>query len=579
MKRVEPLRLACGQVDFVVGDPRANARRALEVVAEARGLGVDVLLLPELALTGYPPEDLLLQPSFVEANLEALDLVAAGVGADIVVVVGFVDRGAALANALAVVQGGAVRVRYHKQVLPNYTVFDEMRYFRPGPRRSAVFEVNGVRLGLAICEDAWAPTGAIRQAAVDGAEYVLVANASPFETGRQGERERLMAVRAADASVGIVYCNLVGGQDELVFDGGSFVVDETGRLLARAPRFVEDLLVLDLWPRHRGYRKRLIDPRGELVAHRQREPRAVLALERRPRPVLPEEPAPRSPIETGFDPDEVIAAIILGTCDYVAKNGFGGVLVAISGGIDSAVVAALAVRALGPERVRLVGMPSRYSSESSLTDAAALAANLGCPLSVVPIEAAHEALAGMIGAEVPVEGLVEENLQSRIRGVVMMALSNATGWLVLTTGNKSELAVGYSTLYGDTAGGFGLIKDLYKTQVYEVAKALNREAEVIPSAILAKPPSAELRPGQLDTDSLPPYPVLDAVLEALVDEDASVDELAEQGFDRSLAARIARMVDRAEYKRRQSPIGVRLTHKAFGKDRRVPISRRELEGA
>jgi len=578
MMRVEPLRLACGQVDFAVGDPRANARRALEVVAEARGIGVDVLLLPELALTGYPPEDLLLQPSFVEANLQALELFAQEIDEDIVVVVGFVDRGPALANALAVVSGGAVRLRYHKQVLPNYTVFDEMRYFRPGPRRSTVFETNGVRLGLAVCEDAWAPMGAIRQAALDGAEYVLVANASPFEMGRQSDRERLMAVRAADASVGILYCNLVGGQDELVFDGGSFMVDETGRVRARASRFEEDLLVVDVRPRHRGYRKRLIDPRGEVVVYRPRAPLASFALGARPRQALPE-PTMSRPVERGFDPEEVIAAIVLGTRDYVAKNGFGGVLVAVSGGIDSAVVAALATRAVGSDRVQLVALPSRYSSESSLTDARALAANLGCALSVVPIEAAHQALTSMVEAEVPVEGVVEENLQSRIRGVVMMALSNATGWLVLTTGNKSELAVGYSTLYGDTAGGFGLIKDLYKTQVYEVAKALNLEGEVIPPAILAKPPSAELRPGQLDTDALPPYPVLDAVLAALVDEDASVEELAEQGADAVLAVRVARMIDRAEYKRRQSPIGVRLSHKAFGKDRRVPISRHDPEGA
>jgi len=577
MMRVEPLRLACGQVDFAVGDPLANARRALEVVVAARECDVDVLLLPELALTGYPPEDLLLQPSFVEANLEALDVLAGAIDDDMVVVVGFVDREAALANALAVISAGAVRLRYHKQVLPNYTVFDEMRYFRPGPRRASVFEVNGVRLGLAVCEDAWAPTGAIRQAAADGAEYVLVANASPFEMGRQADRERLMAVRAADASAGIIYCNLVGGQDELVFDGGSFAVDEVGHVRARAARFEEDLLVVDVRPRHRGYRKRLIDPRGELITRRPRQPLISFCLPARIRQPLCERDAAPA-VQEGFDPDEVIAAIVLGARDYVAKNGFGGVLVAVSGGIDSAVVAALAVRALGADRVRLVALPSRYSSASSLTDATDLATNLGCALSVVPIEAAHEALLGMLGPEADVEGLVEENLQSRIRGVIMMALSNATGWLVLTTGNKSELAVGYSTLYGDTAGGFGLIKDLYKTQVYQVAEALNREGEVIPRSILVKPPSAELRPGQLDTDTLPPYPVLDALLRELVDEDSSVEELTEQGADPALVARIARMIDRAEYKRRQSPIGVRLSHKSFGKDRRVPISRCEPEG-
>jgi NAD+ synthase (glutamine-hydrolysing) len=571
---VSPLKLACAQVNVSVGAIEQNADRCYSVIEEARQLGVDILLFPELALTGYPPEDLLLQPQFIEDNLVALRKIATMVADDIVVVVGFVRRGDDLHNSIAVLFDHQVQMIYDKQILPNYTVFDECRYFRPGSAQPHLLEVNGVAVGLAICEDAWSPQGAISQAAAMGAEVVLVANASPYEMGRQAAREQLMEVRASDESVAILYCNLVGGQDELVFDGGSFFVGASGNVQSRAKRFVEDLLVVDFMGEEARYRKRLLDPRGELRVAIGPWERTVLNLQRPGgvNPVRESSCAPIDPPVRGFDPDEVIAAIVLGTRDYVRKNRAPGVLVAVSGGIDSALVAALAVEALGPSAVDLVALPSRYSSSGSLTDATDLAHNLGARLVTLPIEAAHSALTEILAEEIAVEGVVDENLQSRIRGILMMALSNSTGRLVLTTGNKSELAVGYSTLYGDTAGGFAVIKDLYKTQVYAVAKRLNQNRTVIPPAILSKPPSAELRPDQLDTDSLPDYPVLDAILTSLIDRDQSVAQLVARGFDAGIATRIENLIRVSEYKRRQSPLGVRLSSKAFGKDRRMPIS-------
>ncbi|WP_276943762.1 NAD+ synthase [Ferrimicrobium acidiphilum] len=571
---MSPLKLACAQVNVSVGAIEQNADRCYSVIEEARQLGVDILLFPELALTGYPPEDLLLQPQFIEDNLVALRKIATMVADDIVVVVGFVRRGDDLHNSIAVLFDHQVQMIYDKQILPNYTVFDECRYFRPGSAQPHLLEVNGVAVGLAICEDAWSPQGAISQAAAMGAEVVLVANASPYEMGRQAAREQLMEVRASDESVAILYCNLVGGQDELVFDGGSFFVGASGNVQSRAKRFVEDLLVVDFMGEEARYRKRLLDPRGELRVAIGPWERTVLNLQRPGgvNPVRESSCAPIDPPVRGFDPDEVIAAIVLGTRDYVRKNRAPGVLVAVSGGIDSALVAALAVEALGPSAVDLVALPSRYSSSGSLTDATDLAHNLGARLVTLPIEAAHSALTEILAEEIAVEGVVDENLQSRIRGILMMALSNSTGRLVLTTGNKSELAVGYSTLYGDTAGGFAVIKDLYKTQVYAVAKRLNQNRTVIPPAILSKPPSAELRPDQLDTDSLPDYPVLDAILTSLIDRDQSVAQLVARGFDAGIATRIENLIRVSEYKRRQSPLGVRLSSKAFGKDRRMPIS-------
>lgn len=563
--------IQAAQLNLTVGAVRRNRDAVSAALQSALEAGVDVVAFPELTLTGYPPEDLLLKPAFIEEQRAALEELAADCRG-IVAVVGFVDRDTDLHNAAAVLADGAVQAVYHKQLLPNYTVFDEARYFQPGLATPPVVEVNGVALGLAICEDAWSPTGAMLQAAMAGAEVVVVINASPYEAGRQATRERLLAVRAADAHAAVCYVNLVGGQDELVFDGGSFMVDALGTIVARAPQFREASLVAELELRGDRYRQRLVDPRGRVTLGAPAEPAARL---RTAGLRVPRDPGPLAPAPVdGFDPGEVYAALVLATHDYVRKTGAPGALVAVSGGIDSALVATIAVDALGPDALSLVALPSRYSSEGSLRDARVLADRLGVGLEIVPIEPAHQALVEMLAPVTNTAGVVEENLQSRVRGTVMMALSNASGRLVLTTGNKSELAVGYSTLYGDMAGGFAVLRDLYKEQVYALARWVNERAGIdrIPMAILDKPPSAELRPGQLDTDSLPPYEVLDRVLRNLIDEDRTAHEC--EGVDPELARTIEAMVDRAEYKRRQGPIGPRISERAFGKDRRMPIVNR-----
>ena len=564
------LRVAACQINTTVGDLEGNATRILDSLAAAEEAGADVAVFPELAITGYPPEDLLLKPGFVEDNLEALHKVAARTGR-CAVVVGFVDRDRDLYNAAAVCAFGAVQGVYHKRVLPNYAVFDEQRYFSAGVAPYRLYVIGGVPCGISVCEDSWAPSGPIAEQAAGGAELVLNLNASPFYRGRLAERERMLGTRAADASCAIVYVNQVGGQDELVFDGASMVLDANGRVLASTAQFEECQLVVDLEV-DPVYRKRLVDPRGRGSAP---------ALGR---VVVTDQPAPqddrRPPrVEPALDPaDEVFRALVLGTRDYVTKNGFTDVVIGLSGGIDSSLVAAVAVAALGAEHVHGVSMPSRFSSKGSRSDAAALAANLGIDLRVIPIEAAHASLLEMLApsfGDLPPD-IAEENLQSRVRGTVLMGLSNKLGWMVLTTGNKSEMAVGYATLYGDTAGGFAVIKDVPKTLVFELCRRVNDRAgqEVIPEAVLTKPPSAELRPDQRDDDSLPPYDVLDPILEAYVEGDLTAGELVEAGFDAATVRRVVRLVDTAEYKRRQTPPGVRVTPKAFGKDRRVPITNR-----
>ncbi|HET7488313.1 MAG TPA: NAD+ synthase [Acidimicrobiales bacterium] len=564
------LRIAACQVNAVVGDLEGNVGRVLSFLAAAEDANADVAVFPELVITGYPPEDLLLKPGFVEDNLEALQKVAARTGR-CAAVVGFVDRDRDLFNAAAVCAFGSVQGVYHKRILPNYAVFDEQRYFSPGSRPLRLFVVGGVRCGVSICEDAWAPSGPIAEQSAGGAELMFNLNASPFYRGRLAERERMLATRAADASCAIVYVNQVGGQDELVFDGASMVLDADGHVVAAAPQFSEERLIVDV-DVHPVYRKRLVDPRGRTSAP------ALDAV------TITEHPAPQDGrcwpgVAPALDPvDEVYGALVLGTRDYVVKNGFTDVVVGLSGGIDSSLVAAVAVEALGADHVHGVSMPSRYSSEGSMTDAARLAEALGVDLGVIPIEPAHAAFAAMLAPAFAGrdEDITEENLQSRVRGIVLMALSNKLGWLVLTTGNKSEMAVGYSTLYGDTAGGFAVIKDVPKTLVYALCRRLNERAgrELIPASVLAKPPSAELKPGQRDDDSLPPYEVLDPILEAYVERDRTAGELVASGFDPALVQRVVRLVDLAEYKRRQTPPGVRVTPKAFGKDRRVPITNR-----
>jgi NAD+ synthase (glutamine-hydrolysing) len=575
--------VAACQVNPVVGDLEGNLGRVLDAVGEAESAGADVAVLPELALTGYPPEDLLLEPAFVEDNLAALEELAARVTGPTVVVVGFVDAGEHLWNAAAVVVGGAVRGRYRKRLLPNYSVFDERRYFTPGSGRPELYRLSGVLVGVSICQDIWSPGGPVDAEARAGAQCLVNLNASPFASGRLAERATMLSVRAADAHAAVVYVNAVGGQDELVFDGGSMVFDGRGELVARAPQFEEAIVTvaLDLPP---SWRLPLIDPRRG----RSGRPLDVVDLDRwrgsaRQRPARPSALVRHRPVanELGAD-EEVYRALVVATRDYVEKNGFADVVVGLSGGIDSAMVATIATDALGPARVHGVSMPSRYSSQGSLDDARRLAKNLGIELLEIPIEQGHVALSSTLAAAgVDTTGLTDENLQSRLRGLILMALSNARGWLVLTTGNKSELAVGYATLYGDTAGGFDVLKDVAKTRVFSLARWRNASEgwPVVPEEIIAKPPSAELRPDQRDDQTLPPYEVLDPILAAYVEGDHSPEEIASAGPAASLVAQIVAMVDRAEYKRRQAPPGPRVTRRAFGKDRRVPITHRYRAGA
>ena len=559
------IRVAGAQVNLTVGDLDGNAERILAAMAWAEDLQADVLLLPELSVTGYPPEDLLLRRRFIEANLQTVYRLAAKAG-QTTTVAGFVDRtqGAAkrddagpgrLHNAAALLAGGRVRGIYHKVLLPNYGVFDEDRYFFPGSAPAALWDVNGVTAGVSICEDIWVPDGPPAQQAAAGADILLNINGSPYHRNKDAEREEMLRARARAAGIPLVYLNLVGGQDELVFDGASLVVDAGGEVLYRSPEFEEDLFWVDvpLSEAGRSDVQAIVVSRGMLL---EGEPTAP-----------PELRPPLEPVE------EVYRALCLGLGDYFRKIGFARVVLGLSGGIDSALVAAIAADALGPEMVWGVAMPSRYSSEGSVADARALAENLGIRFSEISIEPPFSGFLETLsesfaGTEA---GVAEENLQARSRGSILMALSNKHGGLVLATGNKSEMSVGYSTLYGDMVGGFAVLKDVSKTLVYELARWRNRDGEVIPAATIAKPPSAELKPGQLDTDSLPPYSTLDPILGAYVEKDLAVEDIVKLGFNRSVVEQVARMVDHNEYKRRQSPPGVKITPKALGRDRRLPI--------
>jgi NAD+ synthase (glutamine-hydrolysing) len=551
------LRVALCQLDLTVGDLDGNVDRMLGALREAEAANAHVACFPELAITAYPPEDLVLKRGFVARNRAALERFAAEVG-DTAAVVGFVeDDGDELHNAAAVCVRGEIKGIYRKHVLPNYAVFDEDRYFEPGTELP-LFEIAGLPVGVSICEDAWQHGGPIPDLGKGGARIVLNINGSPFHAGKAGVRERLIGHLAAAADCPIAYLNLLGGQDELVFDGASFVTDATGKVAACVPAFTERVVVVDVSP---GPERRVtlpVTPVSEWVDPGERVDVGVC------------DPLSRE--------SEVWQAVVLGTRDYVDKNGFPGVVLGLSGGVDSSLVATIAVDALGPERVHGVLMPSRYSSDHSVTDAERLAENLGIDHRTIAIEWAHAAMLELLAPSF--EGrepdLTEENLQARIRALVLMSLSNKFGWLVLTTSNKSESAVGYATLFGDTAGGFAVIKDVPKLLVYDLARWRNREAgrDLIPESVLTKPPSAELRPGQRDDQSLPPYEVLDPILEAYVEEDRSIDEIVAAGHDRATVERIVGLVDRAEYKRRLTPPGPKVTSKAFGKDRRLPITNR-----
>jgi len=571
---VPRVRIACCQLDVVVGDLEGNVARVLAAYGHAEAAGADLAVFGELCMTGYPPEDLLLKPGFVRANHEALAKVAAQTGR-CAAVVGFAEAGQDLYNAAAVCAHGEVVGTYHKRLLPNYSVFDELRYFTPGTEALRLYVIGGVRVAVTVCEDVWSPRGPMATQASGGAELVVNLNASPFFAGRRAERERMLATRAADASCALVYVNQVGGQDELVFDGGSMVFDEGGRLVASAPQFIEDVLVVDLDLRD-GFRKRLLDPRGRVPSP------ALEVVAVTPAVTATGASGDRPPIVASIAPAlgecaEIYDALVLGTRDYVTKNGFTDVVLGLSGGIDSSLVACVAADAIGPERVHAVALPSRYTSDLSASDAAQLAGALGIELRTIAIEPAYSAavemLAPSFGSRDP--DVTEENLQGRLRMAVLMSLNNKFGWLVLICGNKSELAVGYTTIYGvDMAGGFAVIKDVFKTRVFELARYRNSIGPVIGESVLTKPPSAELRPDQRDDQSLPPYEVLDPVLEAYVERDLTLEELCAAGMRPALVERIVRLVDAAEWKRRQSPPGVRVSPKAFGKDRRMPITNR-----
>ncbi len=560
------LRIAGAQVNLTVGDIDGNVRIILEAMERAEEAEADVLLLPELAITGYPPEDLLLRRSFIDQNIEALREIAQA-SERTAVVVGFVDRvdgdrhkddsvERGLANAAAVLADGGVRGIYHKVLLPNYGVFDEARYFAAGRVPEKLWGIGGVVAGVSVCEDIWSADGPPALQAEAGAKVLLNINGSPYHVGKGTQRAALLAAEAQRSEVPVVYVNMVGGQDELVFDGDSMIFNADGEVIYQAAQFEEEHFVVDVEVAD-------YEHDGGLVSVSEGVAKSV--------PVTTPEIQPR------LDEDaEIYAALVAGLRDYVEKNGFRDVVIGLSGGIDSALTAAVAVDALGPDAVRGITMPTRFSSDGSVNHSVDLAKNLGCRIDEIPIESIFTQFQGAL--EPVFEGrpfdVAEENLQARIRGAILMAVSNKFGGMVVATGNKSEMAVGYATLYGDMAGGYAVLKDVFKTVVYRLSEWRNRDGEVIPREIIDKPPSAELRPDQKDTDSLPEYDVLDGILRRYIELDEAPDVIVEEGFDPELVARVARMVDRNEYKRRQAAPGVRITQKAFGKDRRLPITNR-----
>jgi NAD+ synthase (glutamine-hydrolysing) len=542
------LRVAGAQLNLTVGDISGNEEKIAAAMSKASGAGADVLLVPELGIPGYPPEDLVLRRDFVEANIAALRRLARASGR-MTSIVGFVDfatgrgRGAddaeprGVANAAALISDGEIRGVYHKVLLPNYGVFDEDRYFVEGADADRIWDIEGVPVGVSVCEDIWLPDGPPSRQAANGARVLLNINASPFHRGKAAEREEMLSARARAGGASVIYLNLVGGQDELVFDGASVVIGRDGQLLHRSPQFEEDFFVVDV-------------PVGD-------------------------ESVTGGNIAPLLEPtEEIYRALTVGLGDYCRKNGFDRVVIQLSGGIDSAVTAAIAHDALGPDSVWSIGMPSRFSSQHSVEDARTLAENLGIRFDVAPIDGIYSAYLETLdeifaGTEF---GVAEENLQARARGAIVMAISNKYGPMVLATGNKSEMAVGYATLYGDMVGGYSVLKDVFKGVVYELARWRNKTEQVIPQNTIDKPPSAELRPGQRDSDSLPPYELLDAILERYIEDDMGVAEIIADGYDGETVHRVARMVDANEYKRRQSAPGVKITTKAFGKDRRLPIT-------
>jgi len=573
------LRVALAQINPTVGDIDGNAGKIAERIAEAREQGAALVVFPELALSGYPPEDLLLKPSFLDRTAVALGELAAQTRG-IVALVGFPEAAEDVYNAAAVLADGEVAAVYRKMYLPNYGVFDEQRYFQSGAE-AGIFELNGIPIGITVCEDIWEPGPPAMTEALAGAQVIVNLSASPYRVGYGHGRERMLVQRAIDNLAAVVFVNTVGGQDELVFDGHSVAVDQDGRILARCPQFEESLTLCTIDPRVVSS-ARLRDTRHRANVRRQR--RATPVAEPPAVHLADLEVAGGGEVVGGaiadlLEPEaEVYAALRTGLRDYVRKNGFEHVVLGLSGGIDSALVALVAVDALGRERVTCVSMPSPYSSEGTRADAGAIAENLGVDFREISIGDAMRSYTGMLadafaGRE---EDIAEENIQARIRGNIVMALSNKFGWLVLATGNKSELSVGYATLYGDMAGGFAVIKDVFKGWVYRLVRWRNEQEgrELVPASVLERPPSAELRYEQRDQDSLPPYEILDAILAGYVEEDLDAVELVRRGLPAEDVERVIAMVDRAEYKRRQAPPGIKISTKAFGRDRRLPITNR-----
>ena len=580
-------RLALAQINPTVGDIPGNTSKILDYLERAREAGADLVAFPELATTGYPPEDLLFKKSFLIDNVAAMAKVAAA-SRGIAVVLGYVnivslerpseEVGPQVTNAAALCYGGKLVDTYHKIFLPNYGVFDEQRYFQKGSE-CPVYRIGGVGVGVNICEDIWYSVGPTTVQCQAGAELIVNINASPFHAGKRAFRENMIAQRALENGLTVAYVNTVGGQDELVFDGSSIICNTTGGLVARSPAFQEWLLITDLEFPDAAAKPSRTTSSAEAAAVGMAKNVTVSEVALNSRAPLAEQP-----MSDGMDgPEEVYRALVMGTGDYLRKSGFTKALIGLSGGIDSALTATVAVDALGKDNVVGITMPSRYSSEGSISDSKKLAENLGLDLWEVPIEPAHQAFTDMLaerfkGTEANV---AEENVQARVRGNVLMTVSNKFGWIVLTTGNKSEMAMGYATLYGDMAGGFAVLKDVPKTTVYELSRWRNRQGrafgtvdDVIPAAIIDKPPSAELRDDQLDADSLPAYEILDPVVEAYVEDDLSYQDMVGQGFDPQVVRQVIAAVDRNEYKRRQAPPGVKITHRAFGKDRRLPIVNR-----
>ena len=570
------LRISLAQINPVVGDLSGNTKKIISYIKRAGKLKTDIVVFPELAVTGYPPEDLLLKPQFIKENIEALHNIIAASGA-ITVITGFVDSNNGLFNAAAIISDGRLVDIYHKKHLPNYGVFDEYRYFKPG-RRYPLYTLGGIKFGVNICEDIWHEKGPAKVQALSGAELIININASPYHVGKATFREDMILKRFAECGVPIAYLNMVGGQDELVFDGGSFVLDGKGDIFARGRQFNEDLITVDI--------EVLRAPKRGLSPKDKRELETIVSKDESIGEIrIPSIPYKGARPEINVKKrimmpaiEKVYNALLLGTKDYVRKNGFKGVVIGMSGGVDSALVATIAVDALGRESVRGLFMPSAFTSVESYEDVSGHAENIGIKITTIPIDNIYKTYMETLSENFAgtKEDVTEENLQARIRGNILMAFSNKFGWLVLTTGNKSEMSVGYATLYGDMAGGFAVIKDVPKTMVYDLCEWRNAKEKMglIPERVLWKEPSAELKPDQKDTDTLPPYPVLDPILKAYVEEDRSFDDIMQMGCEPECAIKIVRMIDRSEYKRRQSPPGIKITPRAFGKDRRFPITNR-----